>query len=186
MVHSSFSLLVVLWLIFFMCRYLFSLSGALVLLNVVPCYALDGQWILKSLLDILLPSFICSRQIRRLIFSILLSLGTALLSVNIGLALWYLFLETSSSLSHLPPIPLVRSATVWDDDAEFNLPFLPSDVCFPLAWLALTLGFCNRFKIGLPSYCQSEPSSVSCHPFAQNCGQADDSLQHLLNPTSTA
>ncbi|VDN13993.1 unnamed protein product [Dibothriocephalus latus] len=75
--------------------YLFSLSGALVLLNVVPCYALDGQWILKALLDLLLPSFICGRQFKRILFSGIIALGTGLLSINIVLALWYLILETS-------------------------------------------------------------------------------------------
>ncbi|KAL7059177.1 hypothetical protein AAHC03_013510 [Spirometra sp. Aus1] len=76
------------------CIYLFSLSGALVLLNVVPCYALDGQWILKALLDLLLPSFICGRQFKRILFSSIIALGTGLLSINIALALWYLILET--------------------------------------------------------------------------------------------
>nr|CUU98922.1 hypothetical transcript [Hymenolepis microstoma] len=72
------------------CRYLFSLSGALVLFNVVPCYALDGQGIFKSLLELALPSCVCSRQIRRLIFSTTLWLGTGLVFLNIALALCYL------------------------------------------------------------------------------------------------
>uniref|UniRef100_A0A5K3EV92 Membrane-bound transcription factor site-2 protease n=1 Tax=Mesocestoides corti TaxID=53468 RepID=A0A5K3EV92_MESCO len=85
------------------CMYLFSLSGALVLLNVVPCYALDGQWIFKSLLDLALPSFVCSRQIRCLIFSTTLWFGTGLVCLNLGLALWYLLLETTVAPTHMKP-----------------------------------------------------------------------------------
>ncbi|CDS37444.1 membrane bound transcription factor site 2 [Echinococcus multilocularis] len=74
------------------CRYLFSLSGALVMFNVVPCYALDGQGIFKSLLELALPPCVCSRQIRRLIFSTTLWMGTGLVFLNIALALCYLLL----------------------------------------------------------------------------------------------
>ena len=72
------------------CKYLISLSGALVVLNVVPCYALDGQWILHAFIEMSLGPFV-TRHARTAIFTSLLMLGTALLATNIIIALWSLF-----------------------------------------------------------------------------------------------
>ena len=35
------------WRSYCLRRYVFSMSGALALMNIVPCYALDGQWAFK-------------------------------------------------------------------------------------------------------------------------------------------
>lgn len=72
-------------------KYLISLSGALVILNVVPCYALDGQWICHSFIELSLTSVIQDREIRGLIYSVIILYGTALLLVNVILAMWMLF-----------------------------------------------------------------------------------------------
>lgn len=72
-------------------KYLISLSGALVILNVVPCYALDGQWICHSFIELSLTSVIPDREIRGLIYSVIILYGTALLLVNVILAMWMLF-----------------------------------------------------------------------------------------------
>ncbi|VDP89312.1 unnamed protein product [Echinostoma caproni] len=75
------------------CTYLFSLSGALVILNVVPCYALDGQWILKALIDLCLTSYVPCRRKRQLVFRCVLFLGSVLLCANLALALAYFILD---------------------------------------------------------------------------------------------
>uniref|UniRef100_A0A8C4WV76 Membrane-bound transcription factor site-2 protease n=1 Tax=Eptatretus burgeri TaxID=7764 RepID=A0A8C4WV76_EPTBU len=63
-------------------KYVVSLSGALGLLNAVPCFALDGQWILAALLESvqwpkLCPSFLF----------VILTLGTGLLLANLVLGI---------------------------------------------------------------------------------------------------
>ena len=73
------------------CRYLISLSGALVILNVVPCYALDGQWICHAFIELSLASVIPDREMRGLLYSVIILYGTALLLVNVILAMWMLF-----------------------------------------------------------------------------------------------
>lgn len=85
------------------CTYLFSLSGALVILNVVPCYALDGQWILQSLIDLCLSGVLPCQHKRLRLFRSILVLGTLLLCTNVFLALWYLLLE-SNALNSLAPV----------------------------------------------------------------------------------
>ncbi len=75
----------------FIVRYLISLSGALALLNVVPCYALDGQWILLALTEILLRPVIASCKVRAAINMAVLLFGTCLLGTTILIALWSLF-----------------------------------------------------------------------------------------------
>lgn len=70
--------------------YLVSLSGALALLNMVPCYSLDGQWALFALVDHTLTSFIPNEDQRNMLCNIILTLGTLLLAANITLALWTL------------------------------------------------------------------------------------------------
>ena len=71
-----------------MFRYLISLSGALALLNVVPCYALDGQWILLAFIELSLRSVISDPEIRGLIYSILLLFGIILIGTNIVILRW--------------------------------------------------------------------------------------------------
>ncbi|XP_013407159.1 membrane-bound transcription factor site-2 protease isoform X2 [Lingula anatina] len=73
------------------CQYLISLSGALAILNVVPCYALDGQWILLAFIEYTLRSTIPDSDIRGLIYSVIILFGTLLLTANIVIAMWTLF-----------------------------------------------------------------------------------------------
>lgn len=74
-------------------RYLISLSGALAILNVVPCYALDGQWILSAFIELTMKSLIKSPEMRTLLYSVIVSFGTLLLGANIVIALWVLFVR---------------------------------------------------------------------------------------------
>ena len=67
-----------------------SLSGALALLNMVPCYALDGQWALFAFVDHTLTSYISQEDQRNMLCNVILTLGTLLLASNIMLALWTL------------------------------------------------------------------------------------------------
>lgn len=69
-------------------RYVVSLSGALAVVNSVPCFALDGQWILNAFLEATLASVITDRQKRELIGFCLLLAGSALLAANVALGLW--------------------------------------------------------------------------------------------------
>ncbi|KAL3881289.1 hypothetical protein ACJMK2_027744 [Sinanodonta woodiana] len=73
------------------CKYLISLSGALVILNVVPCYALDGQWICHCFVEFSLQSTITDPEVRGLIYSLILLFGTFLLAINVIMAMWMLF-----------------------------------------------------------------------------------------------
>ncbi len=68
-----------------------SLSGALALLNVVPCYALDGQFILQALIELSLTSAVPNPQHRGAIYMIVMLFGTLLLGANIVVAMWSLF-----------------------------------------------------------------------------------------------
>ncbi|XP_048767696.1 membrane-bound transcription factor site-2 protease-like isoform X2 [Ostrea edulis] len=74
-------------------KYLISLSGALVILNVVPCYALDGQWICHAFIELSLASVIPERDMRGLIYSVIILCGTALLLINVIIAMWMLFMS---------------------------------------------------------------------------------------------
>uniref|UniRef100_A0A8C3RSP5 Membrane-bound transcription factor site-2 protease n=1 Tax=Chelydra serpentina TaxID=8475 RepID=A0A8C3RSP5_CHESE len=71
-----------------MCKYLISLSGALAIINAVPCFALDGQWILNSFLEATLASLIVEKQNRELVGFLILLAGSALLAANVALGLW--------------------------------------------------------------------------------------------------
>lgn len=65
-----------------------SLSGALAVVNAVPCFALDGQWMLTSFLEASLGTLVPERSSRELLgFCILLG-GSALLAANVALGLW--------------------------------------------------------------------------------------------------
>ncbi|XP_056595031.1 membrane-bound transcription factor site-2 protease isoform X1 [Triplophysa dalaica] len=70
------------------CKYLVSLSGALAVVNAVPCFALDGQWILTAFLDATLSSVIQERNNRELIGFFFMLGGSALLAANVALGLW--------------------------------------------------------------------------------------------------
>ncbi|XP_075903471.1 membrane-bound transcription factor site-2 protease [Nelusetta ayraudi] len=70
------------------CKYVVSLSGALAVVNSVPCFALDGQWILNAFLEATLASVVTDRQKRELIGFCLLLAGSALLAANVALGLW--------------------------------------------------------------------------------------------------
>lgn len=71
-------------------NYVISLSGALALLNVVPCYALDGQYILMAILELILSPFL-EKSSRLAIFTVILLFGTLLVATNVIIALWVLF-----------------------------------------------------------------------------------------------
>ncbi|GAB1303238.1 Membrane-bound transcription factor site-2 protease [Apodemus speciosus] len=68
--------------------YLISLSGALAIVNAVPCFALDGQWILNSFLDATLTSVIGDNDVKDLIGFFILLGGSVLLAANVTLGLW--------------------------------------------------------------------------------------------------
>ncbi|KAF0028478.1 hypothetical protein F2P81_019565 [Scophthalmus maximus] len=70
------------------CKYVVSLSGALAVVNSVPCFALDGQWMLNALLEATLAAVVTDRQKRELIGFFLLLAGSALLAANVALGLW--------------------------------------------------------------------------------------------------
>ncbi|XP_053313256.1 membrane-bound transcription factor site-2 protease [Spea bombifrons] len=70
------------------CKYLISLSGALAVINAVPCFALDGQWILNSFLEATLSSFVVQKENRELLGFFILLAGSALLMANVVLGLW--------------------------------------------------------------------------------------------------
>lgn len=71
-------------------RYLISLSGALAILNVVPCYALDGQFICHAFIELTLRSSFPDPEVRGCIFSIIIYFGTILLIINVIFAMWTL------------------------------------------------------------------------------------------------
>ncbi|CAK8694143.1 unnamed protein product [Clavelina lepadiformis] len=63
-------------------QYLFSMSGALALINIVPCYALDGQWAFMAFLDyIYTPRGNTHRKEK--ICNVVLTSGTILIAANV-------------------------------------------------------------------------------------------------------
>ncbi|MBN3299158.1 MBTP2 protease, partial [Amia calva] len=70
------------------CKYLVSLSGALAVINAVPCFALDGQWMLSSFLEATLSSITVEKHNRELLGFFILLGGSALLASNVALGLW--------------------------------------------------------------------------------------------------
>uniref|UniRef100_A0A3B3B4S0 Membrane-bound transcription factor site-2 protease n=1 Tax=Oryzias melastigma TaxID=30732 RepID=A0A3B3B4S0_ORYME len=70
------------------CKYVVSLSGALAVVNSVPCFALDGQWMLNALLEATLVTVVTDRQKRELLGFFVLLAGSALLAANVALGLW--------------------------------------------------------------------------------------------------
>ncbi|XP_064618004.1 membrane-bound transcription factor site-2 protease-like [Liolophura sinensis] len=73
------------------CKYLISLSGALIILNVVPCYALDGQWICHAFIELSLRSTFPDREARGAIYTVVILFGTLLLLTNVFIAMCTLF-----------------------------------------------------------------------------------------------
>ncbi|KAG7280261.1 hypothetical protein CRUP_035388 [Coryphaenoides rupestris] len=61
---------------------------ALAVVNSVPCFALDGQWMLNALLEATLVTVVTDRQRRELLGFFLLLGGSALLAANVALGLW--------------------------------------------------------------------------------------------------
>lgn len=58
------------------------------MVNAVPCFALDGQWILTAFLEATLRSVVPERNNRELIGFFFLLGGSALLAANVALGLW--------------------------------------------------------------------------------------------------
>lgn len=69
-----------------LCIYVGSISAALALMNMVPAYALDGQWALGALLEYIIPDY----PHRTRVYNFILSCGSALLLINVVLAFWIL------------------------------------------------------------------------------------------------
>ncbi|KAG9283424.1 membrane-bound transcription factor site-2 protease [Astyanax mexicanus] len=69
-------------------KYLVSLSGALAVVNAVPCFALDGQWMLTAFLEATLCSLIPEKSNRELLGFFILLGGSTLLAANVALGLW--------------------------------------------------------------------------------------------------
>ncbi len=74
-----------------LCMYIISLSSALALLNMVPAYFLDGQWALMSLVELWCERSLPDPSHRKRLCNVILTFGSILLLLNIGLALWTLF-----------------------------------------------------------------------------------------------
>ncbi|XP_026851360.2 membrane-bound transcription factor site-2 protease [Electrophorus electricus] len=71
-----------------LCKYLVSLSGALAVVNAVPCFALDGQWMLSAFLEASLGTLLPEKNSRELLGFFILLGGSALLAANVALGLW--------------------------------------------------------------------------------------------------
>ncbi|XP_066534212.1 membrane-bound transcription factor site-2 protease isoform X1 [Hoplias malabaricus] len=69
-------------------KYLVSLSGALAVVNAVPCFALDGQWMLTAFLEATLSSIIPEKNNRELLGFFILLGGSTLLAANVAFGLW--------------------------------------------------------------------------------------------------
>ncbi|XP_078001511.1 membrane-bound transcription factor site-2 protease-like [Glandiceps talaboti] len=74
-----------------LCKYMISLSGALAMLNSVPCYALDGQWILTAFIEHIFQKSIRKIEDRHFLTNCILLVGTFVLVANILLAMWTFF-----------------------------------------------------------------------------------------------
>lgn len=85
-------------------RYLIAFSGAIGLLNLVPCFALDGQYILASILSISINNkhkreFVQMNETERPVLYVLMMLvGTSLLVLNILVSFASLAYSKVSSL----------------------------------------------------------------------------------------
>ncbi|XP_065057719.1 membrane-bound transcription factor site-2 protease-like [Rhopilema esculentum] len=70
--------------------YFASLSGALAILNMIPCYCLDGQWTLLAFMEYFLKRLVKSEVVRIAMYHVTLLLGTGLLLLNLVFGLWNL------------------------------------------------------------------------------------------------
>ncbi|KAI6078755.1 Membrane-bound transcription factor site-2 protease [Aix galericulata] len=77
-------------------------TGALAVINAVPCFALDGQWILNSFLEATLSSLIVEKQKRELLGFLILLSGSTLLAANVALGLWMKFQSSHSDMLFFP------------------------------------------------------------------------------------
>ena len=68
-------------------RYLLSISSALCFLNVIPVYYLDGHWVLVTLIDLVLPTYIPNQRARNKIAHSFLIAGSLLLVANFAVAI---------------------------------------------------------------------------------------------------
>ncbi|XP_077540520.1 membrane-bound transcription factor site-2 protease [Haemaphysalis longicornis] len=75
-------------------RYVMSFSGALALLNVVPCIALDGQWITQGLIKFLAQPLPWLRPSRKPLYLFVVLGGSLLLALNVVLGFWRLLAQT--------------------------------------------------------------------------------------------
>lgn len=73
-----------------LCSYIVSFSGALAVLNMLPAYALDGQWVLMALVELYLGRCMPNPGHRKTLCTAILVGGTTLLLVNIIVAVWTL------------------------------------------------------------------------------------------------
>ena len=80
----------IIFFFFFNYRYLISFSLALGVLNVIPCIYLDGQWIIKALIEIIVKNRMNNRN-KKMIASLLITIGTILLVSCIVLGVYQLF-----------------------------------------------------------------------------------------------
>nr|XP_026690055.1 membrane-bound transcription factor site-2 protease isoform X1 [Ciona intestinalis] len=64
-------------------QYMFSMSGALAVLNIVPCYALDGQWAFKSFLDFFYGRHPDLDNFKERVSTVVLCCGTLLVTLNV-------------------------------------------------------------------------------------------------------
>ena len=71
-------------------RYIVSFSGALAVLNMLPAYALDGQWVLVALVELCLERWLPNPGHRKVLCTTILVGGTLLLFTNILIAVWTL------------------------------------------------------------------------------------------------
>ncbi len=82
-------------------KYIVAFSGAIGLLNLVPCFALDGQYILAANLHLIkhknkpgnLIDLTPETQGHPMIYAVVMIAGTVLLFVNIFLSLLSLFIS---------------------------------------------------------------------------------------------
>ena len=72
-------------------RYLVSFSAGLALLNVVPCVAMDGQYIARALIQ-LVPQSLFPGRFKNALSKVVIMFGSCLVFANIVLGLFTLFI----------------------------------------------------------------------------------------------
>lgn len=65
-----------------LCEYITMLSGGQVVINIMPCFFLDGQYIINILILYLLNFTPLNRNVRQTIMLTITSIGTLLLIIN--------------------------------------------------------------------------------------------------------